>query len=73
MSRWLEGARAYDPLDACPRCKKPPHFASQFKKFGSHTVIACADCGLIFHNDDAPQAFMVYPKPPDVLVAQTDR
>ena len=44
---WREGARAKDPGDTCPLCKRPmPELVMDFRKFGQHRLTYCAGCGM---------------------------
>jgi hypothetical protein len=47
-----EGARSNDPLDTCPGCGGRVIFASDFKKFGKHSVRVCIPCKAVYVNGE---------------------
>lgn len=61
-----EGARANDPLDACPGCgKNCCHFASDFKMMGKKSVRACIHCKAVYLNDKKTADLEVHVLPKD--------
>jgi hypothetical protein len=50
---WREGARSKHPDDICPGCGHVGVlFASDFRKFGRHSIRACDRCRTVYHNGE---------------------
>lgn len=67
MSDFHEYAAVYDPDPeaACPDCKKPCIFASDFKTMGERRVRVCVPCRAVFVNGKKERELAVYSQGPD--------
>ena len=47
-------ARAKDPGDVCPLCKRPmPELVVDAQKWGRHRIVYCAGCGMTSLDGEA--------------------
>lgn len=62
MSDFKEApARMNDPATICPGCGHSPcAWASDFKKFGEHSIRCCGACGKTFENGKEIGPFVVH-------------